>query len=157
MTCSPAGLLPSDLKGKGWARTGRWGCRWSVDGQDAHATGAAAGAAEVTGIASGGLHRDVETSGSGDHRGANGDRELRTIFHGGGESGAVEDHHGRGNELAAGHGEYETGGNCERTMVVGEIELRIGTGRALPQRGFRALHPGSSKSTISSELRRPIQ
>ena len=49
------------------------------------------------------------------------------------------------------------GGNCEKTMVVGEIELRIGTGRALPQRGFRALHPGSSKSTISRELRRPIQ
>jgi hypothetical protein len=65
VTCSPAGLLPSDLKGKGWTRAGRWGCRWSVDGQDAHATGAAAGAAEVTGIASGGLHRDVETSGVG--------------------------------------------------------------------------------------------
>ena len=49
------------------------------------------------------------------------------------------------------------GGNCENTMVVGEIELSIGTGRALPQRGFRALHPGRSKSMTSSELRRPIR
>jgi hypothetical protein len=49
------------------------------------------------------------------------------------------------------------GGNCEKAMVVGEIELSIGTGRALPQRGFSALHPGRSKSTISSELRQPIR
>ena len=49
------------------------------------------------------------------------------------------------------------GGNCEKTMVVGEIELSIGTGRALPQRGFSALHPGRSKSMTSSELRRPIR
>ena len=48
------------------------------------------------------------------------------------------------------------GGNCEKMTVVGEIELRIGTGRALPQSGFSALHPGKSKSTTSSELRRPI-
>ena len=46
------------------------------------------------------------------------------------------------------------GGNCEKSMVVGEIELRTGTGRALPQRGFRALQPERSKSTASSELRR---
>jgi hypothetical protein len=49
------------------------------------------------------------------------------------------------------------GGNCEKTMVVGEIELSIGTGRALPQRGFSAFHPGRSKSMTSSELRRPIR
>ena len=49
------------------------------------------------------------------------------------------------------------GGNCEKTMVVGEIELSIGTGRALPQRGFRALHPDRSMSMTSSELRRPIR
>jgi hypothetical protein len=49
------------------------------------------------------------------------------------------------------------GGNSEKTMIVGEIELRIGTGRALPHRGFSALHPGRSKSTISHELRRTIR
>ena len=49
------------------------------------------------------------------------------------------------------------GGKCEKTMVVGEIELRIGKGRALPQRGFSVLHPGSSKSTTSHELRRMIR
>jgi hypothetical protein len=45
------------------------------------------------------------------------------------------------------------GGSCEKTMVVGEIELRIGTGRALLQSGFSALHPGRSKSTTSHALR----
>jgi len=35
------------------------------------------------------------------------------------------------------------GGSCEKTMVAGEIELRIGAGRALLQRGFRELHPGT--------------
>jgi len=49
------------------------------------------------------------------------------------------------------------GGKCEKTMFVGEIELRIGNGRALPQRGFSVLHPGSSKSTTSHELRRMIR
>jgi hypothetical protein len=49
------------------------------------------------------------------------------------------------------------GGNCEKVRVVGEIELRIGAGRALPQRGFSALHPGRSKSASSSELRGPIR
>ena len=49
------------------------------------------------------------------------------------------------------------GGSCEKTMVVGEIELRIGAGRALPQRGFSVLHPGRSKSTTSHELRRTIR
>ena len=49
------------------------------------------------------------------------------------------------------------GGKSEKTMVVGEIELRIGKGRALPQRGFSVLHPGSSKSTTSHELRRRIR
>ena len=49
------------------------------------------------------------------------------------------------------------GGSCEKTMVVGEIELRIGTGRALPQRGFTALQPVRSKSTTSHELKRTIR
>jgi hypothetical protein len=48
-------------------------------------------------------------------------------------------------------------GSCEKTMVVGEIELRTGTGRALPQRGFSVLHPGRSKSTTRHELRRTLQ
>lgn len=49
------------------------------------------------------------------------------------------------------------GGSCEKTIVVGEIELRIGAGRALPQRGFRALHPGKRMSTTRSELSQPIR
>ena len=49
------------------------------------------------------------------------------------------------------------GGSCEKAMVLGEIELRIGAGRALPHRGFSALHPGSSKSTTSHEQSRTIR
>ena len=49
------------------------------------------------------------------------------------------------------------GGSCEKTMVAGEIDLRLGMGRALPQRGFSALHPGRSKSTTSQELRKTIR
>jgi hypothetical protein len=49
------------------------------------------------------------------------------------------------------------GGSCEKTMVAGEIELRIGAGRALPQRGFSELHPGRSNSTTSHELVRTIR
>ena len=49
------------------------------------------------------------------------------------------------------------GGNCEKLVVAGEIESRTGAGRALPQRGFSALHPGSSKTTNRSKLRRPIR
>ena len=49
------------------------------------------------------------------------------------------------------------GGSWEKTTVVGEIELRIGTGRALPQRGFSELQPGRSKSTVSHTLRRAIR
>lgn len=47
------------------------------------------------------------------------------------------------------------GGNCENTKVVGEIELSIGIGRALVQRGLRALQPGSTKNAISNALRPP--
>ena len=47
----------------------------------------------------------------------------------------------------------KVGGSCEKTMVVGEIELRIGTGRALPHRGFSTLHPGRSKTTTRPEMR----
>lgn len=49
------------------------------------------------------------------------------------------------------------GGNCEKLVVAGEIESRTGAGRALPQRGFSALHPGSSKTTSNNELRLPIR
>jgi hypothetical protein len=45
-------------------------------------------------------------------------------------------------------------GICENTIVLGEIELRTGTGRALPQSGFRALHPGRSKSRTIEHPRR---
>lgn len=45
-------------------------------------------------------------------------------------------------------------GNCEKTMVVGEIEFRTGTGRALPHKGFNALHPGRTTSMITKEPRR---
>jgi hypothetical protein len=45
------------------------------------------------------------------------------------------------------------GGSCEKTMVAGEIELRLGMGRALPQSGFSALHPSRSKTMTSHELR----
>lgn len=43
------------------------------------------------------------------------------------------------------------GGRVEKVMVAGEIDLRLGDGRALPQRGFSALHPGRSKSMSSHE------
>jgi hypothetical protein len=48
----------------------------------------------------------------------------------------------------------KVGGSCEKTIMAGEIELRVGLGRALPQRGFRALHPGRIESATSNELRR---
>jgi hypothetical protein len=44
-------------------------------------------------------------------------------------------------------------GSCAKTIVAGEIEARTGAGRALPQRGFSALHPDKSKSTSIIELR----
>ena len=43
------------------------------------------------------------------------------------------------------------GGSWAKTMVAGEIDARLGAGRALPQRGFSALHPGRSKSKTSHE------
>jgi hypothetical protein len=49
------------------------------------------------------------------------------------------------------------GGSCEKTMVCGDIELRIGSGRALPHRGFSVLHPGRSKSTTSHGQHRTIR
>ncbi len=48
-------------------------------------------------------------------------------------------------------------GSWENVMVVGEIELRTGFGRELPQRGFSALQPGSSRSTASQELKTTIR
>jgi hypothetical protein len=49
------------------------------------------------------------------------------------------------------------GGSCEKTMVAGDIELRLGLGRALPQRGFSVLHPGSSEIARNHELRKTIR
>jgi hypothetical protein len=47
-------------------------------------------------------------------------------------------------------------GNWEKVRVEGEIELRTGTGRELPQRGFNALQPGrSNRATISQPTRQP--
>jgi hypothetical protein len=57
--------------------------------------------------------------------------------------------------------------NCEKASVVGEIEVSIGAGRALPHSGFRALHPDRSASravrvrtisavTIGADMKRPI-
>jgi len=42
-------------------------------------------------------------------------------------------------------------------MVAGEIALRTGTGRALPQRGFSVLHPGRSKNISMHKLRSMIR
>ena len=47
------------------------------------------------------------------------------------------------------------GGSCEKTTVAGEIELRSGAGRELPQRGFSALHPGRSANTNTNKPRWP--
>jgi len=49
------------------------------------------------------------------------------------------------------------GGSWEKTMVAGEIELRIGAGRALPQSGFTALQPGRSRSTTNHKPRTTIR
>ncbi len=49
------------------------------------------------------------------------------------------------------------GGNFAKTIVAGEIESRIGTGRALPQRGFSVLHPVRSKSTSSHDVRSTLR
>ncbi len=49
------------------------------------------------------------------------------------------------------------GCNCAKSSVAGEIEVRAGTGRALPQRGFKALHPGRIKSTTSNETTSTIR
>lgn len=45
-------------------------------------------------------------------------------------------------------------GNCEYTMVEGDIELRTGVGRALPHRGFKALHPNRHTKRISKGAKR---
>jgi len=42
-------------------------------------------------------------------------------------------------------------GRVAKAIVAGEIDARLGDGRALPQSGFSALHPGRSKSMISHE------
>lgn len=81
----------------------------SVDGQDAHAAGATAGATDIGGIAGWSLHCDVEVSGGRDHRGRNSARELGAAGYGSGDGGAIEDHYRRGNELAALRGQYKTG------------------------------------------------
>jgi hypothetical protein len=40
-------------------------------------------------------------------------------------------------------------GKPDSVMDAGEIELRTGTGRALPHRGFSDLHPSRNRSPIS--------
>lgn len=49
------------------------------------------------------------------------------------------------------------GGSCAKASVAGEIDARLGDGRALPQSGFSALHPGRSKSMTSNEPTRTIR
>jgi len=49
------------------------------------------------------------------------------------------------------------GGSWEKIMVDGEIELRAGEGRALPQRGFSELQPGRSRRTTSHKLKTTIR
>jgi hypothetical protein len=48
------------------------------------------------------------------------------------------------------------GDTCEKAIMLGEIELRLGAGRALPQSGFRALHPVNATRITSSASARPI-
>jgi hypothetical protein len=48
-------------------------------------------------------------------------------------------------------------GSCENAIVVGDTELSMGTGRALPQSGFRLLHPGRSTSSVSKCPRRMVE
>jgi hypothetical protein len=81
----------------------------SVDGQDLGATRAAARATDVAGIAGGRLHHDFEASSARDHGGCDVGRELGAANHAGREGGAIEDHHGGGNEIAARRGDDETG------------------------------------------------
>ena len=67
------------------------GCRCSIHRQDAHATGATAGAAEIIAIASGCSHRDVETAGGRDHGRVDRNRGLRTTVHRRGKGSAIKD------------------------------------------------------------------
>ena len=48
------------------------------------------------------------------------------------------------------------GGKSAKANVVGSIESSTGTGRALPHRGFRFLHPGRS-NTASNEQKTTIR
>jgi len=49
------------------------------------------------------------------------------------------------------------GGSVEKVIVAGEIDARLGDGRALPHSGFSALHPGKSRSMTRHEPRRTIR
>jgi hypothetical protein len=49
------------------------------------------------------------------------------------------------------------GGSWEKISVSGQIEVRLGSGRALPHRGFSALQPGRLQSTTTKKLTRPIR
>lgn len=46
----------------------------------------------------------------------------------------------------------KVGGIFENTTELGEIEARIGAGRALPHSGFNELHPGRSRKPISKVI-----
>ena len=48
----------------------------------------------------------------------------------------------------------KVGGIFENTTELGEIEERIGAGRALPHSGFNELHPGRSRKPISKVISR---
>jgi hypothetical protein len=79
-----------------WRRGG--GCRCSIHRQDAHATRASAGAAEIIAVASGCSHYDIETAGGRDHGRVDDNRGLRTTVHRRGKGSAIKDDQGRRRE-----------------------------------------------------------
>ena len=116
-------------------------CRRSVDGQGLGATGAAARATEVSGIAGGRLDDDFEASRSRDLGGCDVDRELGTADDGGGEGCAVEYHNGGGNEMAARRSHDEAGRQLckDHGCWRDRLEARRGTGA--PAEGIQRVAP----------------
>jgi len=76
-------------------------CTRSVDSQDLRATRAAARATEIARIAGGRLYLDFEASSARDHGRCDVGCELGAANHAGRKRGAIEDHYGGGNEIAA--------------------------------------------------------
>ena len=116
-------------------------CRRSVDGQDLPTTGAAARAAEVARIAGGRLHHDVEASRSRDHGGCNGNLELGTVSHGGGKGGAIENHNGGGNEMAAGRNDDEAGRQLRKDHGCWRDRVEDRYGAGTPAEGIQRVAP----------------